>query len=210
VWCGDTTAQKCETLSIEFNFSFFPTHLFALSFDLLSFIVQPGCYTPPQVPGQAVYLVRMLEIPEITELVTAYLEGQDLVGCIKVSKGWREAFLPYRWQVIRRIHSQALEEYTPITLALTKMPLTTIVTLFATSLSLECSKRPIYYKYHYPNLHHLRFEWSTMNMSLTESTPLLVHLVLDNVTVGPSFCKDFSAQPPHQKIGSARRIHQED
>ena len=42
-----------------------------------------------------------LEIQEIIDLVVSYLRRKDLHICIRVSKSWRDKFLPHVWRVVR-------------------------------------------------------------------------------------------------------------
>jgi len=44
-----------------------------------------------------------LEIPEITAHVVSYLCDEDLASCFRVSKSWRDIFLPYRWRDVTRV-----------------------------------------------------------------------------------------------------------
>ncbi|KAF9361599.1 hypothetical protein BGX34_007059 [Mortierella sp. NVP85] len=45
-----------------------------------------------------------LEIPEVTAHVTSYLCDKDLTSCVRVSKSWRDVFIPHRWRVVRKLH----------------------------------------------------------------------------------------------------------
>jgi len=42
-----------------------------------------------------------LEIQEIIDLVALYVERNDLTACIRVSKSWRDTFLPHIWRIVR-------------------------------------------------------------------------------------------------------------
>ncbi|KAF9363057.1 hypothetical protein BGX34_005004 [Mortierella sp. NVP85] len=42
-----------------------------------------------------------LEIPEITDQVASLLQCNDLARCVRVSKNWRDIFLPHRWRTVR-------------------------------------------------------------------------------------------------------------
>ncbi|KAK3805576.1 MAG: hypothetical protein J3Q66DRAFT_422874 [Benniella sp.] len=45
-----------------------------------------------------------LEMPELAALIASYLTGKDLARCIRVSKSWRDIFLPHRWRHIGRVY----------------------------------------------------------------------------------------------------------
>ncbi|KAF9361600.1 hypothetical protein BGX34_007060 [Mortierella sp. NVP85] len=42
------------------------------------------------------------ELPEITAHIASYLCNKELTSCVRVSKSWRDIFLPHRWRDITR------------------------------------------------------------------------------------------------------------
>ncbi|KAK3805524.1 MAG: hypothetical protein J3Q66DRAFT_445832 [Benniella sp.] len=166
-------------------------------------ILLPGiaiANTPPQESKQTMPSKNPLEIPEIMNMVAPYLDNGALVCCLRVSKGWRDIFLPYRWRVICRTFlgsRDSFKYYGPDEEALHKYR------HLVQDLTME-----EYFKadamYNYPNLRNLQIHFynivefipsRTIDWDLTKGSPLLTHLSLNNAKAELIFCEALSKHP---------------
>ncbi|KAI8362152.1 hypothetical protein B0O80DRAFT_435171 [Mortierella sp. GBAus27b] len=115
-----------------------------------------------------------VEIPEITQLICSYLDNNDLVTCVRVSKGWHGRFLPFLWCAI------TLDTYThgknppPPFVISQHRHLIYELTLHGSSRNHFLG----YESFHYPNLRKLRIS--------IEGRPLLQDISLDFANMFPS------------------------
>ncbi|KAF9362687.1 hypothetical protein BGX34_005665 [Mortierella sp. NVP85] len=151
-----------------------------------------------------------LEIPEITDIVASYLCNNDLARCLRVSKSWRDIFLPCRWRVIHIEFSgfnHPLKYY--------KGPDEEVLHKHR-NLVQDLSVEGYFNAYKlcdHPNLLNLRIYYGeghslddrgTIEWNLTEMFPLLCHLSVTYFHVEPLFCEALSKHP------NIRSLHLDD
>ena len=144
-----------------------------------------------------------LEIPEITVHVTSYLCDKDLTSCVRVSKSWRDMFIPHRWRVVRKLHKWSdglgsFSDFGPDAEAHYKHR------HFVQDLYLhdlfhdgDVCTHPIlrnldidFGPHNSWRLNGRSFDWD-----LTTVSPLLQHLSLTNVNMEPQSCQRLSEHP---------------
>jgi len=141
-----------------------------------------------------------LEIQEITDQISTYLNGKDLAICARVSKSWRDIFLPHRWRVVRVGFS--FEEYlgTNVHFGPDRDHIYSHRHLIQ-DLSL-ISELAGLHVYQYPNLRHLMIDtfgiitaYKHNPMDRISGTPSLVDLELSGVDFVPGFWETLSGHP---------------
>ncbi|KAF9351400.1 hypothetical protein BGX34_000578 [Mortierella sp. NVP85] len=144
-----------------------------------------------------------LEIPEVTTLVASYLTGGDLASCVRVSKNWRDCFLPHRWRDVTRSNKWSVDSYKH----------------FGPSQEALHNHRHLVRKlsingrfredetYTHPNLRHLRIDFSrhsdvyyhndrgAFDWDLSVKSPLLESLSLSYIEIEPRSCQGISKLP---------------
>ncbi|KAF9352893.1 hypothetical protein BGX34_011912 [Mortierella sp. NVP85] len=148
-----------------------------------------------------------LEIQEIIDLVVSYLRRKDLTICIRVSKSWRDKFLPHIWRIVRAginvddygvdhpigpkrdtidDHRQLIQDLTLV------------------------KKIGGFNKYHYPNMRRLVIDMneskphhSQLFMNLTTKAPMLVDLTLAGGYVPSTFWIALSKHPHLEHLSLA-------
>ncbi|KAF9349492.1 hypothetical protein BGX34_001766 [Mortierella sp. NVP85] len=143
-----------------------------------------------------------LEIPEITGLVASYLSEKDLAHCVRVSKKWRDLFLPHRWRIVCAgfkptkcplKHSHRLRVGPHPSDIYGHRHLIHQLILVGETAGLD--------KYHYPNLRRLcLFQWlkdpeQEVLLELTEMFPSLVNLGIGDVKLASSSWKALVVHP---------------
>ncbi|KAF9355239.1 hypothetical protein BGX34_010570 [Mortierella sp. NVP85] len=149
-----------------------------------------------------------LEMPEILDKVALYLEDPDLARCLRVSKGWRDVFLPRLWRCIHNEFDwkEDLGNY-----------------IGALYNHRHFVQQLIMRRYRYwwqlwdhPNLRKLEISCYDDNQpdaynkrlvidwNLTNMYPLLNNLSLDCVLMGPSSCQALSEHPCIRKLSLSR------
>ncbi|KAF9359098.1 hypothetical protein BGX34_008544 [Mortierella sp. NVP85] len=145
-------------------------------------------------------------IPEITGMVASYLKGKDLSSCLRVSKGWRNSFLPYRWGVIsvgtKPSKYSSIPRDSPRyrfgphpTDIYRYRHLIHNLSLYGDTAGLD--------KYHYPNVRELTIDYDydaedserEVFLELTEMFPSLVHLNIHLVTLNSPSWLALSVHP---------------
>ncbi|KAF9355238.1 hypothetical protein BGX34_010569, partial [Mortierella sp. NVP85] len=153
-----------------------------------------------------------LEIPEIVGMVASYLRGIDLARCLRVSKSWRDIFLPHRWRAIER-RVDLFGYYGPTEGALYKYQhLVQDLVVYGSSRA---------YLPH-PNLRKLRMivnldiekdrigTGGTIHWGLTEKYPLLDYLSLSSVNVDRPLCREILEHPNIRTLSLGSAVITED
>ncbi|KAF9348981.1 hypothetical protein BGX34_002126, partial [Mortierella sp. NVP85] len=153
-----------------------------------------------EVSKKAMPSENPLHIPEIMSVVASYLEANDLARCLRVSKNWRDVFLPHRWRVIVKNLGSNVG---PSDDAVYKhRQLVQGLLLYGPSI----------WFMHLPNLRKLHVDSNSDNYmdyigkgeiihwDLTEKYPLLQDLTIRNVNVGPLLCRAISEYPGIRRL----------
>ncbi|KAG0237988.1 hypothetical protein BGX31_003380 [Mortierella sp. GBA43] len=153
-----------------------------------------------------------LEIPEIVDLIAAYLESGAIATCLLVSKVWHDSFLPHRWRVIRAGHgsrNQWSNQRGPHPVDVYRhRHLIQDLSLLGDLSGLD--------KYQYPNLHKLRIDLSStsiipdhwISLDFTETCPSMVVLNFDSVNLTSESWRSLSAHEHIKKLHLTRvEIH---
>ncbi|KAF9347743.1 hypothetical protein BGX34_002916 [Mortierella sp. NVP85] len=144
-----------------------------------------------------------LEIPEIQDIVASFLDENDLVCCLCVSKSWREIFLPHRWRRIAITFEEENDVYEYIApeqevvynhrylvqeLTINGPPRADDMCTHPNlrSLEIDC------YMYGRDEIYNYR---RTIDWDLTEKSPLLRRLSLQCVIVESQLCQRLSEHP---------------
>ncbi|KAK3805594.1 MAG: hypothetical protein J3Q66DRAFT_445902 [Benniella sp.] len=158
---------------------------------------------PPESP---------LHIPEIMSMIVSYLEGNDLARCLRVSKIWRDIFLPHRWRAIER-RVDLFGYYGPNEGALHKYQhLVQDLVVYGASRAYL----------HHPNLRKLHMIVNldigkdrigigrTIHWGLTEKYPLLDYLSLSSVNVDRLLCREILEHPSIRTLSLGSAVITED
>ncbi|KAF9344200.1 hypothetical protein BGX34_005918, partial [Mortierella sp. NVP85] len=134
------------------------------------------------------------------DMIVCYLDNDALVCCLRVSKGWRDIFLPYRWRVVRRTFlgsKDSFKYYGPDEEALHKYR----------RLVQDLTMRGYFNvdaMHNYLNLRNLQIRFCehvqyipsrAIDWDLIKESPLLTHLSLSNAKVELVFCEALSKHP---------------
>jgi len=153
-----------------------------------------------------------LEIPEVTAHVVPYLCDGDLASCVRVSKGWRDIFLPHRWRDVTRLflfdRSAGYRHVGPNQEALNKH-LHLIQDLTLQGHFHEDDMCP------HPNLRHLKIYYHNsgvvvnhvreiFNWDITEISPLLDRLLVSNFDVDRQSCQRLLEHPRLRNLELSR------
>ncbi|KAF9358956.1 hypothetical protein BGX34_008630 [Mortierella sp. NVP85] len=141
-----------------------------------------------------------LELQEIADLVATYLEGKDLGRCVRVSKNWRDIFLPHRWRVVRVGFIYERDLGTDVYFGPDQDSIHNHRHRIQ-DLSLH-SKIGDLDEHNYPNVRRLEINMihskapiNYVTMDFTKWTPLLVDLKMDDVMTEPEFWESLSKHP---------------
>jgi len=160
---------------------------------------------PPQVPKETMLSVSPLHIPEILNIVASYLESGDLTRCIRVSKSWRDIFLPHRWCVIQRVANPHPHIGPSNDTIYKHRHLVQDLTIFGSSTTFM----------HHPILRKLDIHANfgprqTTHWDLTEKYPLLDDLTIRHATVDASFCRAISGHPSIRSLSLRSALIEEE
>ncbi|KAF9344414.1 hypothetical protein BGX34_005695, partial [Mortierella sp. NVP85] len=144
-----------------------------------------------------------LDIPEVTSHVASYLYRTDLASCVRVSKSWRDIFLPHLWRDVTRsfLNDQITgsRHFGPSQEALNKHR-HLVRYLSLDGYVCEDDVCPL------PNLRHLKIYYlntdmavtrvrETFNWDITEISPLLDRLLICNLDMDRQSCQRLLEHP---------------
>ncbi|KAF9353866.1 hypothetical protein BGX34_011333 [Mortierella sp. NVP85] len=149
---------------------------------------------------------KPMEIPEIVAQVVLYLRRNTFVNCVRVSKGWRDMFLPYIWREVN-----VFKDYWNSPSPQDLYPHRHLVH----SLSLNHGGLFELGTFVYPNLRSLKIndyqEYSpveTVSVDLAKTCPSLTHLKIVRYVVAETTWMTLSALP-HIKSLDLSQVHVE-